>query len=137
MKVGDTDLPKYQTPFSAGLDLKSIENIIIQPMERKLIKTGLKVSIPHGFEGQIRPRSGLALRQGITLVNSPGTIDSDYRGEIGIILINLGNEEVAISRGERVAQLVICPIVRAELEEVQSLDDTERSSGGFGSTGTS
>ena len=113
----------------------------IEPIElgrgsRVLVPTGLALEIPHGYEVQVRPRSGLALRHGVTLANAPGTIDSDYRGELGIILINLGDEPFVVSRGDRVAQLVVCPVVQAELVSVETLEDTERGSGGFGHTGT-
>lgn len=130
-------LPTYATDGAAGMDLYSREEAELQPMERKLVPTGLKMAIPHGFEGQVRPRSGLALRLGLSMVNTPGTIDSDYRGEIGVLLINLGGDVVKIGKGERIAQLVICPVVRARLLEVDedSLEETERGEGGFGSTG--
>jgi len=110
--------------------------VTLLPGERKLARTGLRVAIPLGYEGQVRPRSGLALKKGISMVNTPGTIDSDYRGEIGIILINLGQDVVQLNEGERVAQLVICPIARASWQVMESLDATERGGGGFGSTGT-
>lgn len=129
-------LPGYATEGSAGMDLRIIESVTLGPGERKLARTGLRVAIPLGYEGQVRPRSGLALKKGISMVNTPGTIDSDYRGEIGIILINLGQDVVQLSEGERVAQLVICPIARAAWQVVDSLDATERGGGGFGSTGT-
>ena len=131
----DAILPKYQTGGSAGMDLRSVEGVELAPMERKLVRTGLRVSIPAGHEGQVRPRSGLALRHGISMVNSPGTIDSDYRGEIAVILINLGADAVKLERGERIAQLVIVPVTRATLRPVDVLDETERGGGGFGSTG--
>lgn len=129
-------LPSYATEGSAGMDLRIIESVTLGPGERKLARTGLRAAIPFGYEGQVRPRSGLALKKGISMVNTPGTIDSDYRGEIGIILINLGQDVVQLSEGERVAQLVICPIARAAWQVVDSLDATERGGGGFGSTGT-
>jgi len=128
-------LPSYQTPGAAGLDLCCSETFAIGPMERKLIGTGLRIAIPEGFEGQVRPRSGLALRHGISMVNTPGTIDSDYRGEIRLILINFGSDTVEFSQGERIGQLVICPVVRARLTVVDELDGTQRGEGGFGSTG--
>lgn len=130
-------LPSYQTPFSAGLDLMAdIEkNIVLEPGQRALIPTGLAVEIPIGYEAQIRPRSGLAIKNGISLVNSPGTIDADYRGEVKIIVINHGQETVAFSRGDRIAQMVIAPVVQAEIQEVTELSDTTRAAGGFGSTG--
>ena len=128
-------LPEYQSGGSAGMDLRSIEEAELAPMERKLIRTGLRVSIPAGHEGQVRPRSGLALRHGVAMVNSPGTIDSDYRGEIAVILINLGADAVKLERGDRIAQLVIVPVAQATLLPVEVLDETERGVGGFGSTG--
>jgi len=128
-------LPRYQTEGSAGMDLVSTEPVELAPGERKLVGTGIQVAIPAGFEGQVRPRSGLAVRHGISMVNTPGTIDSDYRGEIKVLLINLGDSVVKLGQGERVAQLVICPVMRADWRVVESLDDTERGGGGFGSTG--
>ncbi len=132
-----TAFPSYMTPGSSGLDLRaSIEEpMTLEPFERKLISTGLKLAIPQGYEGQVRPRSGLALKHGITTLNSPGTIDSDYRGEVKVLLINLGSAPVVINSGDRMAQLVIAPVVQAELEEVDELDDTSRGEGGFGHTG--
>ena len=129
-------LPSYKTEGSAGMDLCCTVDFDLKPLERKLISTGVRLSIPVGFEGQVRPRSGLALKHGIGMVNTPGTIDSDYRGEIGVILINLGSESVSFLKGERIAQLVICPIAMAELEVVSTLSETDRGEGGFGSTGT-
>jgi dUTP pyrophosphatase len=131
----DASLPRYQTEGSAGMDLVSTEPVELAPGERKLVGTGIHVAIPAGFEGQMRPRSGLAVRHGISMVNTPGTIDSDYRGEIKVLLINLGDSVVKLGQGERVAQLVICPVMRADWLVVESLDDTERGGGGFGSTG--
>ncbi len=128
-------MPSYQTDGAAGLDLCCSERFTLQPLERKLIGTGVRIAIPVGYEGQVRPRSGLAIRHGISMVNSPGTIDSDYRGEIKLILINFGAEAVQFNRGERIGQLVICPVVRAQLKVVDELDGTERGEGGFGSTG--
>lgn len=135
---GDIILPSYMTPGSAGLDLRASvqETVTLEPFERKLIPTGLKMAIPEGYEGQVRPRSGLALKHGITILNSPGTIDSDYRGEVKVLLINLGSAPVEINSGDRIAQLVICPVVQAELCEVAELNDTSRGDGGFGHTGT-
>ena len=132
-----TAFPSYMTPGSSGLDLRaSIEEpMTLEPFERKLISTGLKLAIPQGYEGQVRPRSGLALKHGITTLNSPGTIDSDYRGEVKVLLVNLGSAPVVINSGDRIAQLVIAPVVQAELEEVDELDDTSRGDGGFGHTG--
>lgn len=130
-------LPKYETQGSSGLDLSaSIKSkIILKPGEKCLVPTGLSVSIPNKYELQIRPRSGLAAKKSITVLNTPGTIDSDYRGEIKIILINLGKEDFEITNGLRVAQMVLCPISKAELKEVDDLDTTYRNRGGFGSTG--
>lgn len=130
-------LPVYETGQSAGMDLKAAiqEDIELAPLERKLIPTGLKIALPEGYEAQIRPRSGLALKQGVTVLNSPGTIDADYRGEIGVILINLSSENVVIHPGDRVAQMVIAKHERAEWVEVNALAETERGEGGFGSTG--
>lgn len=118
------------------MDLRSTVEVELQPGERRLVPTGLKAAIPLGFEGQVRPRSGLALRHGLSMVNSPGTIDSDYRGEIGVILINHGQDVVKLQQGERIGQLVICPVYRAEWQVTASLDETTRGEGGFGSTGT-
>lgn len=130
-------LPQYMTAQAAGMDLcAALETpISLQPGGRQLIPTGLAMAIPAGFEGQVRPRSGLALRQGLALVNAPGTIDADYRGEIGIIMINHGQETVTLNPGDRIAQLVIAPVVRAQLIAVEDLDQTDRSGGGFGHTG--
>jgi dUTP pyrophosphatase len=133
----DLQLPNYETSNSAGMDLRSAndEPVIIKPMERKLIPTGLAVALPKNYEAQIRPRSGLALKEGITVLNTPGTIDADYRGEIGVILINLSNKEFIIERGMRIAQMIIAPCIQAELKPVDDLDKTDRGEGGFGSTG--
>jgi len=128
--------PVYATTGSAGVDLRAAEDVELAPLERRRVWTGVRVAIPDGYEGQVRPRSGLALKQGLSMVNSPGTIDSDYRGEIGVILVNLGQERVVLRKGERIAQLVFCPIVRAEFEAVEQLEDSDRGEGGFGSTGT-
>jgi len=131
------ELPAYKSSDAAGLDLRAavMEDVTLEPLKRTLIPTGLKMAIPTGYEGQVRPRSGLALKNGLSIPNSPGTIDSDYRGEIGVILINLGSEPFAIRRGMRIAQLVIAPIVQPSINVVLELDKTERGSGGFGSTG--
>jgi dUTP pyrophosphatase len=135
MALGDGAVaPSYATPGAAGLDLRSTEEVVLCPGERRLVPTGVRLAIPEGYEGQVRGRSGLALRHGIGLVNAPGTIDSDYRGEIGVILINLGAEPVVLPKGERVAQLVIAAVARAELA-IDVLPDTDRGEGGFGSTG--
>lgn len=128
-------LPEYASEGAAGMDLRATEDVTLAPMERRAVPTGVRVAIPEGYEGQVRPRSGLALRHGLAMVNSPGTIDADYRGEIRMILINLGSEVVEMKRGERLGQLVVCPVVRATLRPVQNLDDTTRGEGGFGSTG--
>ncbi len=128
-------IPAYQTELAAGMDLHSIEEYILEPMERKLIKTGLAFEIEKDYEVQIRPRSGLAYKHGITVLNSPGTIDADYRGEIMVLLINLSNEFYTIKKGERVAQAVIAPVVQAEIVEVEELSETKRGEKGFGSTG--
>ena len=131
-------LPEYVTSQSAGMDLRANieEPIILAPLERKLIPTGLHIALPVGYEAQVRPRSGLALKHGITVLNTPGTIDADYRGDIGIILINLSNEAFEIKPGERIAQLVICSHEKAEWELVDTLDSTDRNDGGFGHSGT-
>ncbi|RRD94543.1 dUTP diphosphatase [Clostridiales bacterium COT073_COT-073] len=133
----DLPLPAYQTELSAGMDLLAAveEDIILEPGEIRLIPTGLKIAVPDGYEAQIRPRSGLALKHGISMVNCVGTIDADYRGEVGVILINHGQKPFPIARGERIAQMVINPIVQADFTLVESLDDTERGEGGFGHTG--
>lgn len=131
------DLPQYATIDSAGLDLRAAidADITLKPLERRLIPTKIKIALPRGYEAQVRPRSGLALKRGLTVLNSPGTIDADYRGEIGVILINLSAEEQTICRGDRIAQLVLARYERACLKPVTSLDDTERGAGGFGHTG--
>ena len=131
-------LPKYETSGSSGMDLAANidANINIDPGKTAIIPTGLALSIPKGFEVQIRPRSGLAAKQKISVLNTPGTIDADYRGEIKVILINLGQETFTVEKGLRVAQMVVCPIVQAKLKEVDDLSETERGKGGFGSTGT-
>jgi len=130
-------LPEYATPLSAGMDLRAnlAEAVVLKPLERKLIPTGLFIELPAGYEAQIRPRSGLAIKHGISLVNTPGTIDADYRGEIGVIMINLSNEDFVINDGERICQMVIAAHERAEWIEVEELNSTERGSGGFGHTG--
>lgn len=131
------DLPAYQTAGAAGADLRAaIEAPLrLSPMQRASVPTGLVLEIPDGFEVQLRPRSGLAARHGVTLVNTPGTIDSDYRGEIAVLLVNLGTEPVMIERGERIAQMVVAPVVQARFEEVEEVSGSVRGSGGFGSTG--
>ncbi len=134
----DLGLPAYATERAAGLDLKAAltEPLVLKPGERGIVPTGLKMAIPAGFEGCVRPRSGLAMKQGLTLTNSPGTVDSDYRGEVKVLVINLGQELVTLKRGDRIAQMLISPVAQAEVVKVQSVDDTERGSGGFGHTGT-
>ncbi|MBS4024853.1 MAG: dUTP diphosphatase [Clostridia bacterium] len=134
----DCRLPVYQTKGSSGLDLRAsiTEPIEISPLQRVLIPTGLAIAIPFGYEGQIRPRSGMAFQHGITCLNSPGTIDSDYRGEIKVLLINLGQEPYLIQPEERIAQLVFCPVITAEIQIVDELDGTVRNKGGFGHTGS-
>ena len=131
------ELPAYATEGSAGLDLRAaVEDVlVIAPGERVLVPTGLRVAIPPGFEGQVRARSGIALRHGVGLPNAPGTIDSDYRGELKVILVNLGAEPIRLERGTRVAQLVVAPVTRVRVVAVEALDATERGAGGFGSTG--
>ena len=137
--AADLPLPAYQTEGAAGLDLVAAvpadAPVKIEPGERAMIATGIAVALPRGHEGQIRPRSGIALRHGVTVLNAPGTIDADYRGEIQVILVNLGSESVEITRGTRIAQMVIAPIVQVKIVEYGSLDTTGRESGGFGSTG--
>jgi dUTP pyrophosphatase len=128
-------IPAYQTKEAAGFDLHSIEDAVINPGERKLIGTGLAFEIEFGYEVQIRPRSGLAFKHGITVLNSPGTIDSDYRGEIKVLLINHSNSPFEIKKGERIAQAVVAPVIQAEIIEVEELSSTDRGEGGFGSTG--
>lgn len=134
---GSQQLPAYATPQSAGMDLRAnIEDpITLRPLERRIVPTGLYIALPEGYEAQVRPRSGLALKHGITVLNSPGTIDSDYRGEIGVLLINLSDTPFMINAGERIAQMVVARHEQAELIEVEELDDTERGAGGYGHTG--
>jgi dUTP pyrophosphatase len=135
---GDLPLPRYETEGAAGMDLRAAVEIpvTLKPGEIKLIPTGLSVSIPPGYEAQVRPRSGLALKFGIGLVNSPGTIDSDYRGEIGVIIVNWGSKPFTISRGDRIAQMIISKVYQAEILQVDLLDETDRGPGGFGHSGT-
>ncbi len=130
-------LPEYKTKHSAGMDLQAVltEPLRLAPLERALVKTGLYIALPEGTEAQVRPRSGLALKKGLSVLNSPGTIDADYRGEIGVILVNLSNEDAIVEPGERIAQLVIANYLQVEWEETDDLDKTERGAGGFGSTG--
>lgn len=135
---GHQPLPQYATPQSAGMDLRANldEPVTLQPLERRLIPTGLHIALPVGYEAQVRPRSGLALKKGITVLNTPGTIDADYRGEIGVVLINLSQEPFVVNDGERIAQMVIARHEQGEFIEVEVLDETERGEGGYGHTGT-
>ena len=130
-------LPRYETVSSAGMDIRAYltEPVELKPLERKLIPTGLYIALPEGYEAQIRPRSGLAVKQGITVLNTPGTIDADYRGEIGVILVNLSSEPFIINDGERICQMVVTSCIQAEWQPEESLDETRRGSGGFGHTG--
>ena len=134
---GRQPLPQYATPQSAGMDLRANldEPVTLQPLERRLIPTGLYIALPEGYEAQVRPRSGLALKKGITVLNSPGTIDADYRGEIGVLLINLSQEPFIVNDSERIAQMVIARHEQGQFEEVEVLDETERGAGGYGHTG--
>jgi dUTP pyrophosphatase len=137
VRVGDpgAPLPEYMSAGASGLDLTAAEEVSLAPGARALVPTGIAISIPPGFEGQVRPRSGLARRSSVTVLNAPGTVDSDYRGELCVLLINLGQEPVCLPRGERIAQLVVTPVARVVWDEVASLDATARGAGGFGSTG--
>jgi len=130
-------IPKYETPGSSGMDIAAHikKNIVINPGKKALVPTGFSLAIPKGYEVQIRPRSGLASKKSVTVLNTPGTIDADYRGEIKVILINLGEDEFIVENGQRIAQMVVCPVVHAQLEEVKELSETDRGAGGFGSTG--
>ena len=134
---GGQPLPEYATAQSAGMDLRAdnAEPIIIKPLQRRLIPTGLFMALPNGYEAQVRPRSGLALKHGITVLNTPGTIDADYRGEIGVVLVNLSDIDFTVNRGERIAQMVIARCEQADLQVVTELDETERGAGGYGHTG--
>ena len=133
----DHPLPAYSTPFSAGMDLRASleEAVTLRPLERRLIPTGLYIELPAGYEAQIRPRSGLALKKGISVLNTPGTIDADYRGEIGVILVNLSGEDFVVENGERICQMVINKVEMVEWSQVDSLEESERGAGGFGHTG--
>ena len=137
MNKGRQPLPAYATKQSAGLDLRADidEDVILQPLQRQLIPTGLHVALPEGYEAQVRPRSGLALKHGVTVLNTPGTIDADYRGEIGVVLVNLSQDPFTVHPGERVAQLVVARYEQADLVSVNVLDETERGEGGYGHTG--
>ncbi|MBD8877694.1 dUTP diphosphatase [Roseibium polysiphoniae] len=134
----DLPLPAYQSDLAAGLDLLAAvdEPLVLSPGKRALVPTGLAMALPAGFEGQVRPRSGLAVKNGVTVLNTPGTVDADYRGEVKIILVNLGDEPFTVERGARIAQLVVAPVLQADLIEVETLSETKRGAGGFGSTGT-
>ena len=136
---GHQPLPAYATEQSAGMDLRAnlSEPVVLHPLERRLIPTGLYIALPAGYEAQVRPRSGLALKKGITVLNSPGTIDADYRGEIGVLLINLSNDDFVVNDGERIAQMVVARHEQGEVVEVEVLDETERGAGGYGHTGMS
>jgi len=138
INTSNNPLPAYETEQAAGMDLRAFltESVVLQPLERALIPTGMFIALEPGTEAQIRPRSGLAFKQGVTVLNSPGTIDADYRGEVKVLLINLSNSPITIQTGDRIAQMVIAPYIRGQFEEVSSLDDTQRGAGGFGSTGT-
>lgn len=128
-------LPAYESEHAAGMDLRAAEDAILPPAGRALVATGFAIALPHGFEAQVRPRSGLAAKHGVTVLNAPGTIDADYRGEVKVILINHGADAFAIKRGDRIAQMIVAPVTRVTLAEAASLSETERGSGGFGSTG--
>lgn len=128
-------LPSYAHPGDAGMDIRSIEDLVIDPGARKLVHTGLVMMLPPGYEAQVRPRSGLALRNGVTVLNTPGTIDEGYRGEVGVVLANFGSEPFRVEKGSKIAQVVVAPCTRAKIEETVEIDSTERGEGGFGSTG--
>ncbi len=138
LNTGKQPLPQYATPQSAGMDLRADieESVTLQPLERHLFPTGLRIALPEGYEAQVRPRSGLALKHGITVLNSPGTIDADYRGEVGVVLVNVSNEPFTVKPGERIAQMVIARHEQAEFVVVEELDATERGEGGYGHSGT-
>ncbi|MFN8295532.1 MAG: dUTP diphosphatase [Chitinophagales bacterium] len=137
VNTSDNPLPEYETSGSAGVDLRAQlqEPVMLKPLQRALIPTGLYIELPEGYEAQVRPRSGLALKKGVTVLNSPGTIDSDYRGEIKVIMINLSNETTVINTGERIAQLIVAKFEKVQFKEVDELNETERGEGGFGHTG--
>ncbi len=136
LPVGEgLEIPAYQTPGAAGMDLRASADVLLEPGDRDAVSTGFRVAIDEGFEGQVRVRSSLALKRGLIVPNAPGTIDSDYRGELKVLLANIGTETVCVERGERIAQLVIAPVQRVQVVEVDALDATERGQGGFGSTG--
>ncbi len=131
----DAELPAYARPGDAGMDLRSVEDTVVPRGGRTLVKTGLAMQLPPGYEAQVRPRSGLALKHGVTVLNTPGTIDSGYRGEVGVILANFGDSDFPVAKGDRIAQLVIAPVTQADVEETDTIDETDRGAGGFGSTG--
>lgn len=135
--AGDLQLPSYESKYAAGMDIRAAleEPVELLPGSRRLVPTGLQMALPQGYEAQIRPRSGLAYRNGITMLNTPGTIDADYRGELKVLAVNLGDEPFVIEHGDRIAQMVIAPVTQARIEEAESLPDTQRGAGGFGSTG--
>lgn len=135
--ASDLPLPSYESEYAAGMDLRAAleESITLNPNERTLVPTGLKMAMPKGYEAQIRPRSGLAYRNGITMLNTPGTIDADYRGELKVLAVNLGEKKFVINHGDRIAQMIIAPVTQAEIHQVENLSETERGAGGFGSTG--
>ena len=134
---GHQPLPAYATEQSAGMDLRAniSEPIVLHPLQRQLIPTGIYIALPEGYEAQVRPRSGLALKKGVTVLNAPGTIDADYRGEVGVVLVNLSQEDFVVNDGERIAQMVVARCEKADFIEVETLDDTERGEGGYGHTG--
>ena len=135
-KIADVPTPQYKHEGDAGFDLHAAESCVLEPGQRKIVPSGLRMAIPHGYEAQVRPRSGLAAKHGISVVNTPGTIDSGYRGEVGVILINHGDKAFTVEKHERIAQMVINKVELVDIEEVKDLDDTSRGDGGFGSTGT-
>ncbi len=137
LRPGNLPLPAYQTEHAAGMDLLAdIEGeLVLEPLARKLVPTGISLELPEGYEGQVRPRSGLALRHGVTCLNSPGTVDADYRGEVGVLLVNVSNERYVVKRGDRIAQLIVAPVTRVALREADALGASSRGTGGFGSTG--
>lgn len=139
LNLTDLELPKHETAFSAGVDLRAdiSDTLVLQPLERKLVGTGLKIALPTGFEAQVRPRSGLAYKHGITVLNSPGTVDADYRGEIKVLLVNISNAAFEIHRGDRIAQMIVAKYQKIKLIESDNLEETDRGAGGYGSTGKS
>ena len=134
-KVEEVKTPSYANPGDAGLDLYSAESVVLKPGERKVVSSGIKIAVPDGYEAQVRPKSGLAAKHGISVVNTPGTVDSGYRGVVGVILINHGTEDFSIEKNSKIAQMIINKVERADIEEVDDLDDTKRGEGGFGSSG--